>query len=111
VPKILCLHAHAEQLELVERSHLFWPTPTATLVALGIVQIVAGIVLIAGWMERAAVVVATIGMSVLVVLVAAGKPGMLTDPFGALVKDLCLVSCAMTVWLLAPLLRAASSHP
>jgi hypothetical protein len=27
---------------------------------------------------------------------------MLTDPYGALVKDYCLIACAITVWLLAP---------
>jgi hypothetical protein len=27
---------------------------------------------------------------------------MLTDPYGALVKDCCLIACAITVWMLAP---------
>src|SRR5439155_10458276 len=102
VPKIIFLNAHPEQIELVRRSGLFWPTPELTLISLGVAQTLAGIILIIGWVERAAVVLATLAMFVLIVLVAAGKPPMLTDPFGALAKDLCLVSCAMTVWLLAP---------
>jgi uncharacterized membrane protein YphA (DoxX/SURF4 family) len=107
VPKILCLQAHLEQIDLVQRSHLFWPTPTITLRTLGIAQAIAGIILIIGWRERAAAFAATSGMVVLIILVAAGQPSMLTDPFGALVKDLCLASCALTVWLLSPILSSS----
>jgi len=39
---------------------------------------------------------------ILIALVANGNPSMLTDPYGALVKDCCLIACAITVWLLAP---------
>lgn len=101
VPKILFLNAHPEQIDLVRRSGLFWPTPEATLVTLGALQVVAGAILIIGWAERAAVVLTTLWMAALIVLVAAGRPAMLTDPFGALAKDLCLLSCAATVWLLS----------
>jgi uncharacterized membrane protein YphA (DoxX/SURF4 family) len=109
VPKILFLNAHPEQIELVRRSHLFWPTPELTLIALGIAQIIAGAILIIGWAERAAVMLTTLWMFALIVLVAAGNPPMLTDPFGALAKDLCLISCAVTVWLLAPILTRRSN--
>jgi uncharacterized membrane protein YphA (DoxX/SURF4 family) len=105
VPKILFLSAHPEQIELVRRSGLFWPTPELTLIALGIAQLAAGAILITGWAERAMVSLTTLGMFALIVLVAAGNPAMLTDPFGALAKDVCLVSCAVTVWLLAPATR------
>ena len=104
VPKIIFLNALPEQIELVRRSGLFWPTPRVTLIALGIAQIVAGVILMIGWAERAVVMLTTLGLFVLIVLVAIGEPRMLTDPFGALAKDLCLVSCAVTVWLLAPVL-------
>jgi DoxX-like family len=96
-PKIIFLNAHPEQIELVRRSRLFWPTPELTLIALGVAQII-------GWAERAAAMLATFGMFALIVLVATARPPMLTDPFGALAKDICLVSCAVTVWLLAPVL-------
>ena len=105
VPKILFLSAHPAQIELVQRSGIFWPTPELTLIALGVAQALAGIVLMIGWAERAAVVVATAAMFVLIFLVAAGIPAMLTDPFGALAKDLCLIACAFVVWLLAPATR------
>ena len=102
VPKILYLSAHPAQLELVRRSRWFWPTPELTLVALGVAQALAGIVLLVGWAERRVVAVATAAMFVLIFLVATGEPSMLTDPFGALAKDLCLIACAFIVWVLAP---------
>ena len=110
IPKIIFPGSHPEQTELVRRSGLFWPTPELTLIALGICQIIVGVILIIGWAERAAVLLATLGMFVLIVLVVAGKPPMLTDPFGALAKDLCLVSCAVTVWLLAPMLTRRTNR-
>jgi hypothetical protein len=48
------------------------------------------------------VFIATSWMLILIVLVASGNPSMLSDPYGGLVKDLCLIACAITVWLLAP---------
>ncbi|HEX4084855.1 MAG TPA: DoxX-like family protein [Chthoniobacteraceae bacterium] len=103
IPKILYLGAYPEQTELVRRSGFYWSSPERTLIVLGIAQAVMGIVLILGLAERAAVALATLGMGVLIVLVATGRPLMLTDPFGALAKDTCLIACALTVWLLAPI--------
>jgi len=48
-------------------------------------------------------------MVVLIVLVAGGNPGMLTDPYGVLVKDFCLIACAVTVWALAPITNEFSA--
>lgn len=101
VPKILFLRA--DELDLVRRSGVIWRTPEWTLQVLGIAQIVLGILLIVGSAERVAVAMATIWMLVLIVLVAGGNPAMLTDPYGALIKDFCLLACAITVWTLAPL--------
>jgi len=101
VPKILFLRA--DQIELVQKSHLVWSTPEFTLQILGVMQIALGIWLLAGFAERIAVAIATLWMSILIVLVASGNPAMLADPYGALVKDFCLIACAITVWLLAPL--------
>jgi peptidoglycan/LPS O-acetylase OafA/YrhL len=100
VPKILFLRA--DELDLVERSGLMWRTPEWTLEILGVAQIVFGLWLIIGWAERLAVAIATLWMWILIILVAGGNPAMLTDPYGALVKDLCLIACAVTVWMLAP---------
>jgi uncharacterized membrane protein YphA (DoxX/SURF4 family) len=99
VPKILFLRA--DEIDLVQKSGLIWRTPEWTLQVLGIAQIALGIWLITGLAERIGVFIATMGMSVLILLVASGNPAMLADPYGALVKDLCLIACAITVWVLA----------
>jgi|SRR6266513_4003511 peptidoglycan/LPS O-acetylase OafA/YrhL len=106
VPKLLFLRA--DELDLVKRSGIFWRTPEWTLQVLGIAQIAFGIWLITAWAERFAVALATMWMVVLIVLVACANPAMLTDPYGALVKDFCLIACAITVWTLAPLTKNAA---
>jgi peptidoglycan/LPS O-acetylase OafA/YrhL len=106
VPKLLFLRA--DELDLVKRSGIFWRTPEWTLQVLGIAQIAFGIWLITAWAERFAVALATMWMVVLIVLVACANPVMLTDPYGALVKDFCLIACAITVWTLAPLTKKAA---
>jgi uncharacterized membrane protein YphA (DoxX/SURF4 family) len=100
VPKILFLRA--DEIHLVRASHLVWRTPGFTLQLLGVAQILLGLSSIIGIAERAAVFIATVWMLILIGIVASGNPAMLTDPYGALVKDFCLVACAITVWTLAP---------
>jgi uncharacterized membrane protein YphA (DoxX/SURF4 family) len=101
VPKIFFPSLHPEQTDLVVRSGLYWPTPELTLIALGVAQAALGLLLLAGWRERLATMLATLGMLVLIGLVAWGRPDLLTDPFGALAKDACLLACAGVVWLLS----------
>jgi uncharacterized membrane protein YphA (DoxX/SURF4 family) len=101
VPKILFLRA--DEIGLVRASHLVWHTPELTLQILGIAQILVGLWLIIGIAERAAVFIATSWMLILIVLVANGNPLMLTEPYGAPVKDFCLIACAITVWILGPI--------
>jgi hypothetical protein len=100
VPKVWFATAHPEQTELVRHSHLWWGTPEITLLWLGTAQALLGMWLLSGHRERPAVLLATGHMAVLIVLVAIGRPSMLTDPFGALAKDFCLFACALTVWIL-----------
>jgi uncharacterized membrane protein YphA (DoxX/SURF4 family) len=99
VPKIL--FPRADEVGLVQTSHLVWRTPELTLQILGVAQMMVGLWLIIGFAERTAVLIATSWMLILLVLVASGNPSMLTDPYGALVKDFCLIACAITVWVLA----------
>ena len=100
VPKLLFLRT--DEIDLVQRSGFVWRSPQFTLQLVGFAQIAVGLWLLTGIRERAAVAVATLWMAILIVLVASGNPWMLTDPYGALVKDFCLIACALTVWLLAP---------
>ena len=100
VPKLLFVRQ--DQIELVERSGLYIGTPEFFLQLLGVAQVVCGLWLLAGFAERLAVFIATSGMVILIVLVARANPAMLTDPYGALIKDLCLVACAFAVWTFSP---------
>jgi uncharacterized membrane protein YphA (DoxX/SURF4 family) len=100
VPKLLFVRS--DQIELVRRSGLYFGTPEFFLQLLGVAQVVCALWLLAGFAERLAVFIATTGMVVLIVLVARANPAMLTDPYGALIKDLCLIACAFTVWSLSP---------
>jgi len=107
VPKLLFIRP--DQLDLVQRSGLYFGTPERFLQLLGIAQIAFALWLLAGVAERLAVSIATIGMAILIVLVARNNPWMLTDPYGALIKDLCLIACAYAVWSLSP--SAAREQP
>jgi uncharacterized membrane protein YphA (DoxX/SURF4 family) len=100
VPKLLFIRP--DQIDLVKRSGLYFATPELFLQLLGAAQVVCGLWLLAGFAERLAVFVATTGMVILIVLVARANPAMLTDPYGALIKDLCLIACAFTVWTFSP---------
>ena len=108
VPKVLFIRP--DQVELVERSGLYFGTPETFLQLLGIAQAAFALWLLAGYAERLAVVIATLGMGILIVLVARNNPAMLTDPYGALIKDLCLIACAYAVWLLQPANAAQQPH-
>jgi uncharacterized membrane protein YphA (DoxX/SURF4 family) len=107
VPKLLFVRP--DQLDLVERSGLYFGTPQQFLQLLGIAQVGFALWLLAGVAERLAVSIATLGVVILIVLVAGNNPWMLTDPYGALVKDLCLIACAYAVWSLSP--TAARGQP
>jgi uncharacterized membrane protein YphA (DoxX/SURF4 family) len=95
------LYLRSDEIGLVQASHLVWRTPELTLRILGIAQMLVGLWLIIGFAERTAVFIATSWMLILIVLVASGNPSLLIDPYGALVKDLCLIACAISVWTLA----------
>ena len=100
VPKLLFVRP--DQVALVRRSGLYFGTPEFFLQLLGAAQVAFALWLLAGLAERMAVAIATVGMWILIVLVAMANPAMLTDPYGALIKDLCLTACAFTVWSLSP---------
>ena len=101
VPKMLL--PSAVQTRLVENSGLYWPDPAGWLTILGAAMIVAGVVLCIGWMERAAVMTASIAMTILIFLVVGNNyPDSLGDMHGGIAKDACLYAAAWVVWKLAP---------
>jgi uncharacterized membrane protein YphA (DoxX/SURF4 family) len=106
VPKLLFVRP--DQVELVRRSGIYFGTPDSFLQLLGAAQVAFAVWLLIGFAERLAVAIATVGMWILIVLVALANPAMLTDPYGALIKDLCLTACAYTVWTLSPVTAPAT---
>jgi len=102
VPKIFWT-ADTRQPEMVERSGLYWPNPETFLIILGSGMIVAGLILCLGWMERAAVLTASVTMTILIFLVAGNNPLLVADLDAGIAKDACLYACAWVVWKLAPI--------
>lgn len=96
IPKMLW--PTAMQTATVVNSGLYWPDPERFLHGLGAVMIVAGVLICAGWLERLAVLVASVAMLALVVLVLWNPPASIGDMHGGIGKDLCLLACAWVVW-------------
>ena len=90
---------------MVERSGVWVGSPQDTLFWLGVAMTIAGVVLMIGWLERLAQLVATISVLVLIVLVVANSPGAWHDPYGGLAKDACLFVCSAVVWFLQPITK------
>ncbi|MBI1849726.1 MAG: DUF393 domain-containing protein [Planctomycetes bacterium] len=100
LPKIVTQPTN--ELAIVERSHLYWPTPHATLLAIGVGEAVVGLWLLSGRAERAAAGVAAIGVVGFSTLCLTLEPSALADPFGGILKNFTLLACAAAVALLAP---------
>lgn len=96
MPKIL--FPSLSQFAMVERSGWWWGSPEQTLRLLGVAMILAGLAIMSGIWERAAALVSTLAVLILMVLVITSNPDALHDPFGGLVKDACLFTCAALVW-------------
>lgn len=111
VPKLL--FPSPLQIDMVARSGWWIVSPASTLQWLGAAMIVAGLILMSGWQERLAQLVATLSVLILMVLVIGTHPASLNDPFGGLAKDACLFTCSAVVWFLSPCSRdkAAPSAP
>lgn len=86
--------------EIVERTGLYVHSPQATLVVIGIVEIVFGLWLISGYRERLSCATTSLFLAVLSVLVVMEEPALLIGPFGGLIKNVCLFACAWIVWRL-----------
>jgi uncharacterized membrane protein YphA (DoxX/SURF4 family) len=101
LPKILMIAP--DEIDLVRRSGIFWDSPANTLKALGVIQIMAGLWLLCGRVERLSVSIATLVMGILSALVLFTKPMVWFDPLGGIVKNLALIAAAVTVYYLAPI--------
>ncbi len=105
MPKVL--HPSIVQICMLQQSGWWWGSAEATLFWLGIAMMIAGVILMSGWMERLAQVVATVSVLVLIVLVIGNYPAALHDPFGGLAKDACLFTCSALVYFLSGIKQGA----
>ena len=106
VPKLL--YVTQSEVDLVERSRLYWPTPAATLTALAVGEILGGLWLLSGKAERTAAALSLLLTITLGTLCAVHEPALLHHPFGGLSKNLCLIACALVVYLLSRVTPNAS---
>jgi uncharacterized membrane protein YphA (DoxX/SURF4 family) len=100
VPKLLFATQH--EIDLVARSHAYWPTPYATLATLGACEILGGLWLLSGKSEKTAALLSFALVAALGPVCAVLEPSIFYHPFGGLSKDLALLACAAVVWLLSP---------
>lgn len=100
LPKILAVSP--AEVDLVRRSGVWAGSPEGTLFALGVAEVIAGLVLLIGWAERPMVLLSTLAMAVLTFLVLVNDPAAWADPYGGLVKNLALAAQAAAIWILVP---------
>lgn len=97
----LLLH-DAVELEVVARSGLWLVSPLATLLAVGALETLAGLVLLAGVRPRLAAVVTTGVLVAITAGVVGTAPELLLAPLSGVAKNAALVVCAAVVWTFAP---------
>ncbi|WP_420456427.1 DoxX-like family protein [Rubrivirga sp.] len=98
----------AGELAIVAASGLWVGSPEATLVAIGVLEAVAGVVLLVGWRERLAVAVTTAAMALITLGVVWSDPSTLLAPLTGVLKNSTVAVCGAVVWSLAP---QASARP
>ena len=96
------------ELAIVADSGLWLVSPEATLVGIGVLEAVAGVVLLVGWRERLAVAVTTLAMMAITAGVVWADPSSVLAPLTGVLKNSAVAVCAAVVWSLAP---AAPSTP
>ena len=92
----------AGELAIVAASGLWVGSPEATLVGIGVLETIAGVVLLVGWRERLAVAVTTAAMALITLGVVWADPSVLLAPLTGVLKNSALAVCAAVVWSLAP---------
>ena len=89
------------ELAIVADSGLFVVSPEATLVAIGLLETLAGVALGVGYRERLAVAVTTAAMVAITLGVVWTDPSTLLAPLTGVLKNSSVAVCAAVVWTLA----------
>jgi uncharacterized membrane protein YphA (DoxX/SURF4 family) len=106
VPKILFVRS--TELEPLSIIPFLRDNPLLSLEAIGTAEILLGLWLLGGFLERSAAFISLFALAILSLAVAVFDPSSLTDPHGGLIKNLALVACAAVVIVLQPLTPSAS---
>ena len=91
----------SSELGLIEASGLWLVSPEATLVALGVLEALAGLVLLVGYRERLAVAVTTAAMVTITLGVVWTDPSTILAPLTGVLKNSTVAVCGAVVWALA----------
>jgi uncharacterized membrane protein YphA (DoxX/SURF4 family) len=97
----LLLHDPVE-LDVVARSGLYWVSPLATLLTVGALEALAGVILLVGYRPRLAAAATTAALVLITAGVAGTAPELLLAPLAGIAKNGALVVCAAVVWTLTP---------
>ena len=89
------------ELALVAESGLYLGSPDATLIGIGVLETLAGLVLLVGYRERLAVAVTTLAMAVITLGVVWTDPSTLLAPLTGVLKNSAVAVCGAVVWTLA----------
>ena len=94
------------ELALVADSGLWIGSPEATLVGIGVLEVIAGVVLLVGYRERLAVAVTTVAMALITLGVVWTDPSTLLAPLTGVLKNSAVAVCGAVVWSFAPEVRS-----
>lgn len=89
------------ELALVAESGHYLGSPDATLIGIGVLETLAGLVLLVGYRERLAVAVTTLAMAVITLGVVWTDPSTLLAPLTGVLKNSAVAVCGAVVWTLA----------
>jgi uncharacterized membrane protein YphA (DoxX/SURF4 family) len=92
----------AGEVAIVAASGLWVGSPEATLVGIGVLETVAGLVLLVGYRERLAVAVTTAAMALITLCVVWADPSTLLAPLTGVLKNSTVAVCGAVVWSLSP---------
>ena len=95
------------ELAIVAESGLYLISPEATLVAIGVLEALAGGVLLVGYRERLAVAVTTVAMAAITLGVVWTDASTLLAPLTGVLKNSTVAVCGAVVWSLADPRRLA----
>lgn len=95
------------ELAIIADSGLWLVSPEATLVAIGVLETLAGLVLLIGYRERMAVAATTLAMAAITLGVVWTDPTTLLAPLTGVLKNSAVAVCGAVVWSLA---EPASGH-